>query len=740
MCGICFACCLQCPIITESKKPSDESTHMRIDFDKESSLNNRGPDVSLLHTVHLTETCQGTMQGCVLHLRGDLTPQPVTDKTGNALLWNGEIFDGIPVKEDENDTQILFDVLAFCVTDENILTTLQKIHGPWAFIYWQAKAKKLWFGRDIFGRRSLLWHLPSFTNDQFILASVATTDMVYTEIPCVGVFCLNFCGCDIENRVPSLTLHPWKECRWPAKADKVIDTPQENVWTYLYPAASTHLHVNIDTRGLLNTWIPAISEERAAFASFIPDFDLKKCGDLQGVMRQIIEENKDLDSLADELIQVLLSAVKKRVTNLPRKRQTLPGITNVSLIVACVLRTAKPPANVAILFSGGLDSTVLAALADRCIPQHETIDLLNVAFEQTKPMEKVKSRQVKNKIRGTGLKGQSPADDNLTTTQLASSESPSECLNGCQASLNNSVCAQISIDVPTNNSNPGFSHLAISGRTNDSLSTKPYNNSCPVVINNGHIVQSVHNIPDLTPENDTNMLCVGENRTFDAFNVPDRQTARVALSELNPNRNWNFVEINISQAEAQTVRQSRIRKLIYPLHTVLDDSIGCAVWFAARGSGILASDKGQDFTSKARVILCGMAADEQFAGYSRHRVTYKTKGYDGLVKEVQEEMWRISSRNLGRDDRIITDHGKESRFPFLDETFIQFCSTIPVFKRADLTLPRGVGEKLLLRICAYKLGLQLTALQPKRAIQFGSKIAKMDNKKEKGSDICHRLK
>ena len=59
--------------------------------------------------------------------------------------------------------------------------------------------------------------------------------------------------------------------------------------------------------------------------------------------------------------------------------------------------------------------------------------------------------------------------------------------------------------------------------------------------------------------------------------------------------------------------------------------------------------------------------------------------------------------------------------------------------QANLLLPRGIGEKLLLRIAAFKLDLFKTAGQPKRAIQFGSKIAKLDNSKEKGSEICTRL-
>jgi len=57
----------------------------------------------------------------------------------------------------------------------------------------------------------------------------------------------------------------------------------------------------------------------------------------------------------------------------------------------------------------------------------------------------------------------------------------------------------------------------------------------------------------------------------------------------------------------------------------------------------------------------------------------------------------------------------------------------------DLRLPRGVGEKLLLRACATKCGLHSTARLAKRAIQFGSRIAKCENRKEKGSDVCDRL-
>lgn len=61
-------------------------------------------------------------------------------------------------------------------------------------------------------------------------------------------------------------------------------------------------------------------------------------------------------------------------------------------------------------------------------------------------------------------------------------------------------------------------------------------------------------------------------------------------------------------------------------------------------------------------MLTGIGADEQLAGYSRHRFCFRKDGLEGLNKELEMELGRISSRNLGRDDRIIGDHGKEARY------------------------------------------------------------------------------
>jgi asparagine synthetase B (glutamine-hydrolysing) len=63
----------------------------------DSLVGRRGPDADkiLLHTTW--SRLSAAVAGYVLHLRGELTPQPLTNDHGDFLLWNGEIFGGIEV-------------------------------------------------------------------------------------------------------------------------------------------------------------------------------------------------------------------------------------------------------------------------------------------------------------------------------------------------------------------------------------------------------------------------------------------------------------------------------------------------------------------------------------------------------------------------------------------------------------------------------------------------------------------
>eukprot|EP00960_Hanusia_phi_P005038 145289-Hanusia_phi.AAC.2 len=99
-----------------------------------------------------------------------------------------------------------------------------------------------------------------------------------------------------------------------------------------------------------------------------------------------------------------------------------------------------------------------------------------------------------------------------------------------------------------------------------------------------------------------------------------------------------------------------------------------------------------------------MGADEQLCGYSWYRSRMKSVGGEGVLREMGRDMERIWQRNLGRDDRCISSHGREAaRFPFLDEEVVTFLSSPPLSSIADMALPPGIGGKLLLRLVAVEL-------------------------------------
>ncbi|XP_023806590.1 asparagine synthetase domain-containing protein 1 [Oryzias latipes] len=581
-------------------------------------LKRRGPNSSRelsFPAVDLSYHC--SFSAHVLHMRGLLTLQPFQDDAGNVLMWNGEVFGGISVMPEENDTTVICQKLSSCKNSLEVLALLSAIQGPWAFVFYQKAEDYLWFGRDLFGRRSLLWkydaEISVFTLTSVAAGISALGQSDWKEVPAVGVFKVDVKAAAQSGSV-SFELFPW--------ARNVINPSLSEMMVNSVPSGC---NFEINRAGL------SITSPVCPLNMSIPEkkVEVNPSSQVSGGNLEEFLISKEKTEVVNRLIGVLSEAVRRRVHSLP-------------FVAKDNLPLSSGQASIAILFSGGIDSMILAVLADKHVPVHQPIDLLNVAFKLKEPKKQPEKK----------LKKQRNKSNNSETVQVSS------------------------------------------------LSSSP-------------------------------------------FDVPDRITGKAGLKELqdlNPERQWNFVEINITREELQQMRQERICHLVHPLDTVLDDSIGCAVWFAARGKGVITEEEEQKpFTSSAKVILTGIGADEQLAGYSRHRVRFSMSGHEGLIQELAMELARISSRNLGRDDRVIGDHGKEARFPYLDEEVVNYLNSLPVWEKADLSLPRGVGEKLLLRLSAKQLGLGQSAVLPKRAMQFGSRIAKMEDGHEKASDKCTRL-
>ncbi|CAN7026404.1 unnamed protein product [Brassica rapa subsp. trilocularis] len=503
--------------------------------------------------------------GSTLQLRGT-TPilQPLVDSSGNILAYNGEVFGGIELSSYDNDTEVLLKSLEKANT--LVPDVLSMIKGPWAIIYWQESSRTLWFGKDAFGRRSLLVHWPTVEDPRFLLSSASPASSVangsgldsengdsihrfWEELPC-GVYSMSF-GVSESGIRGEVTKHEWRN----------------------------------------NMWKELIEWERSLVVPRPEDLS----------MSSIQEEKDNALSTFSGFAQTVLVVLKESV----RRRTSLHSI----------FQGEKDVVPVAVLFSGGLDSMILAALLDQCLDPKYEVDLLNVSF--------------------------------------------------------------------------------------------------------------------------------------DGPNAPDRISAKAGIKELKkiaPLRRWKLVEIDADLPKL-TIETKRVMSLINPADTYMDLNIGTALWLAARGDGWIheESDNEEDsqrirYNSDARILLVGAGADEQCAGYGRHRTKYINGSWAALDQEMKLDMQRIWKRNLGRDDRCIADNGKEARFPFLDEDVIKTLLDIPLWEIADLEQPSGMGDKKILRQVAKMLGLHEVAKMPKRAIQvrrdFFLKNIKLKPVKLKAFVLC----
>jgi asparagine synthetase B (glutamine-hydrolysing) len=191
--------------------------------------------------------------------------------------------------------------------------------------------------------------------------------------------------------------------------------------------------------------------------------------------------------------------------------------------------------------------------------------------------------------------------------------------------------------------------------------------------------------------------------------APDRAAARASCADLRvafPRTVFDLREYT-GNVDEMSVKLGEIRSLLTPMTvTEMNLNIAMTLYSALIHSNTYAAHS-------------GLGADELFCGYMRMRSETTVQG------EVSEHMSRIWLRNGGRDDRVSLHLGKQCICPYLCAEFIDMAMTLPAQMLIRPDLPRGEGEKWILRQIALRYGLRSAAARPKQAMQFGSKVAKV---------------
>lgn len=624
------------------------------------SLERRGPDCIRNMSLRVPSGHVLNVAASVLHLRGaSCVPQPLQDAEGNVLLWNGEVFGGaVSVPAGASDSRALLCALSSGVgSGRTVCEVLEFVQGPWACVYWHARSRSLWHGRDALGRRSLLRARRCSANgeSQLILCSTAVPlkelpwgELAWEELPTDGVGCI--------------TLHE--------------SGHSTHAWHPRCTAASSSHWASVDQKLWASpAWLSWARREAAA-----------------------------------ALLRALSSSVRRRVCEVAGGAQP----------------TAAQP-RVAVMFSGGIDSMVIARLADLHTPPEQPIELLNVAFGAgaARAPDRLSGLSGWRELERLSERQWRFVEVDISLEELeASRDRLEQLLTPAETVMDLNIGAALWFG------SRGY------GRRRE---RPPIETVEPV---------------DLPAQSELGTAL--ENATVgatEAAAVPCKGDARVAAAEKGAVAAGEQPLCRYADAEGEDLAAPVVSVRIQfdpaeegsvpsvgsvssvRLSLLWEDEREKAVtgaggeWAGAGGDAepverrTVAACTHEEYTSSARVLLMGMGADEQMGGYGRHRTTFKRSGWAGLQQELEAERERLWLRNLGRDDRMLSDWGREARHPFLDEDVMSLLAVLPLPLICDLEQQLGRGDKMILRSVGRSLGLARSCRLQKRAIQFGTRIA-----------------
>lgn len=759
MCGIlcCFELLNQQNASSDSlPEPKDKGFGETFSFLKNETVN-RGPDYVSpvldysfkIDTKEDSPSVQACFLSTVLSLRVPFTKQPVIEnindlnpnqkipcggcgKAGSLLIqFNGELYNdeiqgndtvyfANSIKKSLNTSHVTKDDRV-----RNISKFMSSLKGEYAFVVTDMQRKEVWFARDAIGRRSLVIHrrknpsesiqesdkLPSDTVDMSEENEDAET-MVEGDIGS-GIVISSVSGGQLSFGKDGLSTEDDFE---------TVEVPANKLF---------RMDLNTSTIESFSWEFPQDSSE----GSLIYPYTLINRKRLSESLQPIQTDKllKKYDAYTNELDNILTQATRRRLKDIPsitHKKPILDKYIKDSSFAAkgtsAILSDSLPLARVAVLFSGGIDCSLVAHYIAKILKEdektsNEPIDLLNVAFENPR---KAKTRQNQEKIK-TAAKKKKKNDKKCTST---TSES------------NNVDSKQVQISSPFDIDEQYETPDRSLGRKSwESLSEK---------------------YPNLR---------------FIEINIPYQETLahKQRVCDLMCPRN-SVMDLSIAIAFYFASRGEGTLYFKNTLTKSIEKISGYSTTANVLFSGLGADELFGGYMRHARIIENGIK-DLEKADLVDNKYSF-----DELAHELQMDFSRLHYRNLGRDDRVCSSWARELRYVFLDEDVVNWAmSTCPLDLKINASKPEnslvnkndGIADQLstsqisnengttkhkppkkkgpkpdivitkfVLRRIAHKYGsssgLAVVENEKKRAIQFGARSAKMDigSGRSKGTD------
>ncbi|RNF21713.1 asparagine synthase (glutamine-hydrolyzing) [Trypanosoma conorhini] len=754
------------------------------------------------------------------------------------LEWNGEVFGGaLQLPPEVSDTTAVLERLhqlehdaaaGFCDTfsgTANVryaaaLATAQasfsescvrfferEIEGPYAFVYYAHSLRLFLFGRDPLGRRSLLLHVAAVSP-----AAREEGERIASESNSVEVAIASVSGGHLHPRCTrgAATGEGSKRARGDpdGQAGESDKESERNGATPLFSVSSGCCWQEIPNTGLFAIDV-AVSSEAFLVSHYPwavahgvhPLLRFQSRPQLSPATGQL--EGIDEEKMAGECPAIIRCLLRESGVLAPPLLQEATSFEVAmatrylkSLWRAVAVRVkaencgADPTRPIGVLFSGGIDCTVLAAIAHYVLPATTPIELINVAFGEAPEL----------------------APDRLATFRALEQllRLPTRLKGGDQETLRASgrEWRLVLVDVPHNANVSHIESLVCPGnsiidmsigtalwhaaqgcgrmqrvRADEELVPRMRSGAHSRVSHKFYRVSTEKarvacELQGVVPtsgdaENEAKFAPLLEAiiTELEAFN--EASSSPVLLSTLGKDHatslrpvlcKYGYKKLGsyLNDAAAAGViafarhneAPSKAIRLVRPADMEKVRRVAPARWLVDAGESSPLGSCVDNYTCASRVLLLGMGADETLGGYVRHRRAFERRGVKGLTEELHRDFARLWKRNLGRDDRVVSDSGREGRYPYLDEEVLGTLDSIAAeaYRRAADTArttaaasldteaalrealapvccfgaddgPPGVGDKKILRLCASVLGLGDVVRLQKRAIQFGSRVA-----------------